>query len=72
MYLAEWTFGANTESTNPIIDYDIIYALSLIVVAKAVHATRWEDCQPNRRSFDTVAEDQGVELPAQTVQLTFL
>ncbi|MET4780923.1 DoxX family protein [Glaciihabitans sp. UYNi722] len=33
MYLAEWSFGANAASTNPIVDYHIIYAIALIVVA---------------------------------------
>ena len=33
MYLAEWPFGANADSTNPAVDYHIIYALALIVVA---------------------------------------
>jgi thiosulfate dehydrogenase [quinone] large subunit len=33
MYLAEWPFGVNTTSTNPLVDYHIIYALALIVVA---------------------------------------
>ncbi|WP_185200966.1 DoxX family protein [Glaciihabitans sp. INWT7] len=33
MYLAEWSFGANAASTNPVVDYHIIYALSLIVIA---------------------------------------
>lgn len=33
MYLAEWPFGINAGSTNPLVDYHIIYALALIVVA---------------------------------------
>lgn len=33
MYLAEWPFGAYAESTNPLVDYHIIYALALITVA---------------------------------------
>src|SRR5690606_27848808 len=37
MYLAEWPFAANAASTNPLVDYHIIYALALIVVA-ATHA----------------------------------
>jgi thiosulfate dehydrogenase (quinone) large subunit len=37
MYLAEWPFAANAGSTNPVVDYHIIYALVLIVVA-ATHA----------------------------------
>ncbi|MFG6444811.1 DoxX family protein [Microbacterium sp. P07] len=37
MYLAEWPFMANAASTNPLVDYHIIYALALIVVA-VLHA----------------------------------
>ena len=33
MYLAEWPFAPLTGSTNPLVDYHIIYALALIVVA---------------------------------------
>ncbi|MBF4621424.1 DoxX family protein [Clavibacter sp. VKM Ac-2542] len=33
MYLAEWPFTAGTASTNPLVDYHIVYALALIVVA---------------------------------------
>lgn len=33
MYLAEWPFAANAASTNPLVDYHLIYALGLIVVA---------------------------------------
>jgi thiosulfate dehydrogenase (quinone) large subunit len=33
MYLAEWPFTAGAASTNPVVDYHIIYALSLIVIA---------------------------------------
>ncbi|MCU1416691.1 MAG: DoxX protein [Schumannella sp.] len=33
MYLAEWPFTAGAASTNPAVDYHIIYALALIVVA---------------------------------------
>jgi thiosulfate dehydrogenase [quinone] large subunit len=33
MYLAEWPFAAYAASTNPIVDYHIIYALGLITVA---------------------------------------
>jgi len=33
MYLAEWPPGAETGSTNPVVNYHVIYALSLIVVA---------------------------------------
>lgn len=41
MYLAEWTFGANAGSTNPIVDYHIIFALSLIVVAVLSAGDGW-------------------------------
>lgn len=41
MYLAEWTFGANAASTNPLVDYHIIYALALIVVALASAGDTW-------------------------------
>jgi thiosulfate dehydrogenase (quinone) large subunit len=37
MYLAEWPFTPLTSSTNPLVDYHIIYALALIAVA-ATHA----------------------------------
>ena len=33
MYLAEWPFTAGAGSTNPAVDYHLIYALALIVVA---------------------------------------
>jgi len=33
MYLAEWPFIADSGSTNPAVDYHIIYALALIVIA---------------------------------------
>ncbi|MGV8857060.1 DoxX family protein [Rhodoglobus sp.] len=33
MYLAEWPFAANAGSTNPLVDYHIIYALALITIA---------------------------------------
>jgi hypothetical protein len=33
MYLAEWPFAANAASTNPVVDYHLIFALSLILVA---------------------------------------
>lgn len=41
MYLAEWTFGANAGSTNPVVDYHIIYALALIVVAVLSAGDAW-------------------------------
>ena len=41
MYLAEWTFGPNAASTNPVVDYHIIFALSLIVVAVLSAGDAW-------------------------------
>ncbi|MEP6481041.1 MAG: DoxX family protein [Rhodoglobus sp.] len=41
MYLAEWPFGANAASTNPAVDYHIIYALALIVVAATAAGDTW-------------------------------
>lgn len=41
MYLAEWPFGANAASTNPLIDYHIIYALALIVIAVLAAGDTW-------------------------------
>jgi thiosulfate dehydrogenase [quinone] large subunit len=41
MYLAEWSFGANAASTNPLVDYHIVYALALIVVALVSAGDTW-------------------------------
>jgi thiosulfate dehydrogenase [quinone] large subunit len=41
MYLAEWPFAANTGSTNPLVDYHIVYALALIAVAAAAAGDTW-------------------------------
>lgn len=41
MYLAEWPFGANAASTNPLVDYHVIYALSLIVIAALAAGDTW-------------------------------
>ncbi len=41
MYLAEWPFTAGTASTNPGIDYHVIYALALIVVAATAAGDTW-------------------------------
>ena len=41
MYLAEWPFAANASSTNPLVDYHIIYALALIVVAVLAAGETW-------------------------------
>ncbi len=41
MYLAEWSFGPNAASTNPVVDYHIIFALSLIVIAVLSAGDAW-------------------------------
>lgn len=41
MYLAEWPFAAGAGSTNPIVDYHIIYALALIAVAATSAGDTW-------------------------------
>lgn len=41
MYLAEWPFVANAGSTNPLVDYHIVYALALIAVAAAGAGATW-------------------------------
>jgi thiosulfate dehydrogenase [quinone] large subunit len=41
MYLAEWPFGAYAASTNPLVDYHIIYALALVVVATLAAGDTW-------------------------------
>ncbi|PRY70264.1 thiosulfate dehydrogenase [quinone] large subunit [Glaciihabitans tibetensis] len=41
MYLAEWPFAANLASTNPIVDYHIIYALALITIAYTSAGDTW-------------------------------
>ena len=41
MYLAEWPFAANLASTNPLVDYHIIYALTLIVIATLAAGDTW-------------------------------
>jgi thiosulfate dehydrogenase (quinone) large subunit len=41
MYLAEWSFGPNAASTNPVVDYHIIFALSLVVVAALSAGDAW-------------------------------
>jgi thiosulfate dehydrogenase [quinone] large subunit len=41
MYLAEWPFAANAASTNPLVDYHLIYALALIVVAALSAGDTW-------------------------------
>lgn len=41
MYLAEWPFAAGGSSTNPAVDYHIIYALALVVVAATAAGDTW-------------------------------
>lgn len=41
MYLAEWPFAANAASTNPLVDYHVIYALALIVIAVVSAGDTW-------------------------------
>ncbi|SMH48396.1 thiosulfate dehydrogenase [quinone] large subunit [Rathayibacter oskolensis] len=41
MYLAEWPFTANAASTNPLVDYHIIYALALVTVAVLSAGDTW-------------------------------
>lgn len=41
MYLAEWPFTPNTGSSNPLVDYHIIYALGIIVVAATYAGDTW-------------------------------
>jgi len=48
MYLAEWPFAPNTGSTNPLVDYHIVYALALIAVAATSAGTTWGFGRPWR------------------------
>ena len=41
MYLAEWPFAANAGSTNPLVDYHVIYALALVVLAATAAGDTW-------------------------------
>lgn len=41
MYLAEWPFTANAGSTNPLVDYHVVYALALIVIAAVSAGDTW-------------------------------
>ena len=41
MYLAEWPFAINAGSTNPLVDYHIVYALALIVIAATSAGETW-------------------------------
>jgi thiosulfate dehydrogenase [quinone] large subunit len=41
MYLAEWPFTANAASTNPLVDYHVIYALALVVFATTSAGDTW-------------------------------
>ena len=41
MYLAEWPFTANLASTNPLVDYHVIYALALVSIAVLSAGDTW-------------------------------
>ena len=41
MYLAEWPFAAHAGSTNPLVDYHVIYALALVVLATTSAGDTW-------------------------------
>ncbi|GAA1464992.1 DoxX family protein [Microbacterium thalassium] len=41
MYFAEWPFAANAGSTNPLVDYHIIYALAAIAIAVLAAGDTW-------------------------------
>lgn len=41
MFLAQWPFGANASSNNPVVDYHIIHALALIVCASLAAGDTW-------------------------------
>ncbi|GAA5026354.1 DoxX family protein [Microbacterium fluvii] len=41
MYLAEWPFAYGAGSTNPLVDYHIIYALALVLVAVLAAGDTW-------------------------------
>ncbi len=41
MYLAEWPFLIGAGSTNPVVDYHIVYALALILMAVLAAGDTW-------------------------------
>ncbi len=49
MYLAEWPFTPNSGSTNPLVDYHIIYALASIVIAATYAGDYWGAGRPWRK-----------------------
>lgn len=49
MYLAEWPIGLGAGSTNPIVNYHVIYALSLIVIAVLHAGDTWGAGRPWKR-----------------------
>jgi thiosulfate dehydrogenase [quinone] large subunit len=49
MYLAEWPFAANAGSTNPLVDYHIVYALALIAIAALSAGDFWGLGRPWKR-----------------------
>jgi thiosulfate dehydrogenase [quinone] large subunit len=49
MYLAEWPIGMDAGSTNPIINYHVIYALSLTTIAVTHAGDTWGAGLPWKR-----------------------
>lgn len=49
MYLAEWPIGTDNGSNNPLVNYHVIYALSLIVVAVLSAGDTWGAGRPWKR-----------------------
>lgn len=49
MYLAEWPIGLGAGSTNPVVNYHVIYALSLIVIAVLHAGDTWGAGLPWKR-----------------------
>ncbi|UTT61542.1 DoxX family protein [Microcella humidisoli] len=49
MYLAEWPIGMDAGSTNPIVNYHVIYALSLTVIAVTHAGDTWGAGLPWKR-----------------------
>ena len=49
MYLAEWPIGMDAGSTNPIVNYHVIYALSLVVIAVTHAGDTWGAGLPWKR-----------------------
>lgn len=49
MYLAEWPFAVNAASTNPLVDYHIIYAIALVVISVTAAGDTWGFGTPWRK-----------------------